>query len=62
MRKLFYERGFIAKPKLYDLNKRFPEHAFMGYAGTHEGMKDHANDLSLLSKFYAKYPEVKYFP
>lgn len=58
----WYERGFIKKPKLYDLTKKFSETAFMGYAGSHDGGEEHVHDLELLRKFYSKYPEVKYFP
>lgn len=58
----WYERGFIKKPRLYDLTKKFAPEAFMGHYGHHEGGREHINDLILLRKFYGKYPEVKYFP
>ena len=62
MKRLLYERGFIIKPKMYDITKRFPEHAFMAEAGRSKNVGTEQDDLNLLSKFYKKYPEVKYFP
>lgn len=60
--RLLFERGMRAKPRSYLLQKMFTNEAFTGYAGNHEGMVDHLNDMRLLSNFYKKYPEVKYLP
>jgi hypothetical protein len=61
--RLWFERGFIKKPKTYELQKMFPGHAFLGYSGSIIEDPDRANnDMTLLAKFYKKYPEVKYFP
>lgn len=49
MRKLLYERGFIKKPKIYDLIKRFGEDAYWGFAGKHAGMDEYLGDMQLLS-------------
>lgn len=47
----------------YELQKMFSPHAFLGYPGRGAEQKDRQdNDMVLLSKFYRKYPEVKYFP
>ena len=41
----------------------FSPHAFIGYPGKGtEEIDNYANDMKLLSKFYRKYPEAKYFP
>jgi hypothetical protein len=41
----------------------FSPHAFVGYPGQASTEHDnYANDMQLLSKFYRKYPEAKYFP
>jgi len=61
--RLWFERGFRKKPLGYELMKKFPGHSFLGFAGSlpfQGGNVD--SDMELLSKFYKKYPEVKYFP
>jgi len=41
----------------------FSPNAFLGYPGRGaEQHSQHQNDMQLLSKFYRKYPEVRYFP
>lgn len=41
----------------------FPGYSFLGYSGNlHNDVTTVDDDLVLLSKFYKKYPEVKYFP
>ena len=61
--RLWFERGFKAKPVGYELQKMFTPHAFLGYPGrASEQIEKQANDMQLLSKFYRKYPEVKYMP
>ncbi len=61
--RLWFERGFKAKPAGYEIQKMFSPHAFLGYPGSGtDQMDNQANDMQLLSKFYRKYPEVKYMP
>ncbi len=63
--RVWYERGYRKKPPLYELTKLFTNDAFTTFAGDDMDLKTNANydnDLELLSKFYRKYPEVKYFP
>lgn len=61
--KVWFERGFRGKPPGYEIQKLFSPTAFMGYPGRGgEQVEKHQNDMILLSKFYKKYPEVKYFP
>jgi uncharacterized protein YoaH (UPF0181 family) len=60
---MWFERGFKAKPVAYELQKMFTPTAFLGYPGRASELKEkHDNDMQLLSKFYKKYPEVKYVP
>jgi hypothetical protein len=61
--RLWFERGFKAKPAGYEIIKQFQPNAFLGYPGRGSDQKDQQDhDMKLLSKFYRKYPEVKYFP
>jgi hypothetical protein len=60
--RIWFERGFKKKPPSYELSKFFPSDAFVGAPGRHDSTDQYKHDLSLLSKFYGKYPEVKYFP
>jgi hypothetical protein len=61
--RIWFERGFKAKPQGYELQKMFQPNAFLGYPGRGaEQLSQHQNDMQLLSKFYRKYPEVRYFP
>lgn len=61
--RLLFERGIRAKPPGYELMKMFSPHAFLGYSGSEtDKLEERKHDLQLLSKFYKKYPEVRYFP
>ncbi len=61
--RLWFERGFKAKPPGYEIQKMFSPHAFLGYPGSASDIADRqVHDMQLLSKFYKKYPEVKYMP
>ena len=61
--RIWFERGFKAKPTAYELQKYFSPSAFLGYPGRGaEQFEQQAHDMELLAKFYRKYPEVKYFP
>ncbi len=41
----------------------FSPHAFVGYPGrVSEDYDNYSHDMKLLSQFYRKYPEAKYFP
>lgn len=61
--RLWFERGIRAKPAGYELQKMFSPNAFLGYPGRGgEEVEKQNNDMKLLSKFYRKYPEVKFFP
>lgn len=41
----------------------FSPNAFVGYPGrVSDDFDNYASDMKLLSKFYRKYPEAKYFP
>jgi hypothetical protein len=61
--RIWFERGFKAKPHGYELQKMFSPNAFLGYPGRAADQRDkNESDMQLLSKFYRKYPEVRYFP
>ena len=62
--RLLYERGIRSKPVGYELTKYFSPLGFVGHIGcvSHDNEERTAHDLKLLSNFYKKYPEVKYFP
>jgi hypothetical protein len=61
--KIWFERGFKAKPPGYELQKMFSPHAFVGCPGRgSEQLDNYASDMKLLSNFYRKYPEARYFP
>ena len=61
--RIWFERGFKAKPVGYEIQKIFSPHAFVGYPGKGtEEIDNRSGDMKLLSNFYRKYPEAKYFP
>lgn len=61
--RLWFERGFLKKPRTYELQKMFPGHGFIGFSGSlPTDTNNGEDDMKLLSKFYKKYPETKYFP
>lgn len=61
--RIWVERGFRQKSTGYELQKMFSPHAFLGYPGrAAEQRNQYENDMQLLSHFYKKYPEVRYFP
>ena len=60
--RIWFERGFRKKPEMYEITKHFTNDAFTGYMEGDMCHENYTNDMKLLSKFYQKYPEVKYFP
>jgi hypothetical protein len=60
--RIWFERGFRKKPDMYEITKHFSNEAFTGYCEDDRTERHYQNDMKLLSKFYQKYPEVKYFP
>jgi hypothetical protein len=61
--RLWFERGIKAKPAGYEIQKMFSPNAFLGAPGRGaDQLEKNESDMQLLSKFYRKYPEVKYFP
>lgn len=60
--RIWFERGFKKKPEMYEITKHFSNESFTGYQEDDRTELNYANDMKLLSKFYQKYPEVKYFP
>ncbi len=60
--RVWFERGFRKKSITYELEKMFPPHSFLGFSGNITSINSETDDLKLLTKFYKKYPEVKYFP
>ena len=61
--RIWFEKGIKAKPKTYELEKLFSPFAFTsGLSSNSQSADKYNNDMRLLSKFYHKYPEVKYFP
>lgn len=61
---IWFERGFKRKPKAYEVTKLYPGHSFLGFSGNYIAPEsyDTKSEMQLLTKFYYKYPEVKYFP
>ena len=61
---IWFERGIRKKPKGYEIMKMFPPHSFLGFSANFQAPEsyDIKSEMHLLSKFYYKYPEVKYFP
>lgn len=59
---MLFERGFNKKPVAYELQKMYSPYSFLATGGALNEKTTYQDDLKLMSTFYKKYPEVKYFP
>lgn len=62
--KQLYENGIKKAPKAYSIIKMFAPSAFVG-SGSSEVVHDQRgkhNDMYILEKFYARFPELRLMP